>query len=245
MNIALIGYGKMGKEIESLSKERGTVIKKIFTRENNSAGKSLNKQSLKDIDLCFEFSAPDEAYYNIEALIAAKKNIVCGTTGWFDKISSVKKLVEEHQIGFVYSSNFSLGMNIFISTVERAASLLNRFNEYDVSIHETHHVRKPDSPSGTAFALASLLLQNFPRKTEIITETAHQQLQPHQLHVSSTRIGNVVGQHTVLFDSEVDSLELIHTAKNRRGFALGAIIAAEWLYYTQQKGFFTMKDVLG
>ena len=242
MNLALIGYGNMGKEIESLASEKNISIKKIFTRKNNSLGKGITKRTLKDVDICIEFTAPNQAYSNIEAIVKCGKNVVCGTTGWLSKMNNVKSLVEKYNVGFLYAANFSIGVNIFSQVMERAAQLFNKFEEYDVFLNETHHVSKPDSPSGTALALASILLENYSRKKEIISETAHTILQPYQLHVSSTRSGQWIGQHKVVFDSEADVIELVHTARSRKGYALGALLAAEWL--KDKRGFFTMKDVL-
>jgi 4-hydroxy-tetrahydrodipicolinate reductase len=242
MNIAIIGYGKMGKEIESLAAERKISVKQIFTDQNNVGGMGLTKQSLKDVDVCIEFSTPSAVIDNIEAVLECNKNIVVGTTGWYDKIDEVKKIVKEKKTGLLYSPNFSIGMNIFSQIVSSSAHLIDKFNLYDVALKETHHSGKADSPSGTALNLGQTIIQNVHRKKEILHEAAHKQIKPDQLHITSTRIGNVVGIHEVLFDSEADSIELIHRAKNRHGFALGALIAAEWL--KGKKGIFTMKDVL-
>jgi len=242
MNIALIGYGKMGKEIERLAPERKTTIKHIFTDENNISGIGLTAQALKDVDVCIDFSTSTAVVDNIEAVAACGKNIVVGTTGWYDKLDEIKKLVKEQKIGLLYSPNFSLGMNIFYQMLSSAAHLFDKFDMYDVAVHETHHKGKADSPSGTALNLGQIIIQHLRRKKEIFHEAAHKQIKPEQLHVTSTRIGHVVGIHEVIFDSEADYIQLVHTAKNRQGFALGALIAAEWL--KGKKGVYTMKDVL-
>jgi len=242
MNIALIGYGKMGKEIERVAAERGVTIKKVFTSSNNSGGTGLTKHALKDVDICVDFSNPRAVVNNIEAVAEAGKNIVIGTTGWYDKLKEFEKLVNAKKIGLLYSPNFSLGMNIFYQILTSAARHFSKFDMYDVAIHETHHRGKADSPSGTALAVGQIILQHMHSKKEMLYETAHKQMKPEQLHITSTRVGHVVGAHRVLFDSEADSIELMHTAKNRNGFALGALIAAEWL--KSKKGMFTMKDVL-
>ena len=242
MNIALIGYGKMGKELEALAREREINVAKIFTPENNRGGSGLTKESLKNIDMCIEFTTPVAVLENIEAIARAGKNVVIGTTGWYDKLPDVVKLVKEKKIGLLYAANFSPGMNVFYHIVTSAAKMFDKFDSYDVAIAETHHKEKTDSPSGTALALANLIIQNTRRKKEIFHEAAHAKIKAAQLHVTSTRVGNVAGKHDVMFDSEADSIELIHTAKSRRGFALGALIAAEWL--KGKTGFFTMKDVL-
>jgi 4-hydroxy-tetrahydrodipicolinate reductase len=242
MNLALIGYGKMGKEVELVAKEKGVTVAKIFTLENNTGGLGLTKDSLKGIDVCVDFSFPQNVLDNIDAVAECGKNIVVGTTGWYDKLDQVKKLVKEKKIGFLYSANFSLGVNIFSQIIIDASHLFERYSEYDVSINEVHHKGKADSPSGTALSLGSIVLQTLKRKSELLMTPSHGEIKPHQLHVTSTRVGHVAGKHTVLFDSESDSVELTHTAKSRRGFALGAVVAAEWL--KGRKGFYTMRDVI-
>jgi 4-hydroxy-tetrahydrodipicolinate reductase len=242
MNLALIGYGKMGREVEAVAKEKGVTVAKIFTLENNTGGLGLSKDSLKGVDVCIDFSWPQSVLDNIEAVAECGKNIVVGTTGWYDKIDQIRKLVKEKKIGLLYASNFSLGINIFSQIVMDASHLFERYSEYDVSISEVHHKGKADSPSGTALSLGSIVLQTLKRKSELLTNPSHGEIKPHQLHVTSTRVGCVTGKHAVLFDSDSDSIELVHTAKNRRGFALGAVVAAEWL--KGKKGFYTMRDVI-
>lgn len=242
MNIVLIGYGKMGKEVERVAKEKGLKIVSILTKENNTGGLGITPDSLKGVDVCIDFSVPAAALDNIEAVAECGKSIVVGTTGWYDKIETVKKLVKDRKIGFLYASNFSLGVNIYSQIVMDASRLFEKYSDYDVSIQEVHHKSKTDSPSGTALSLGSVVLQSLKRKTELLHETSHGQIKPHQLHVTSTRVGSVPGTHTVLFDSECDSIELVHRAKGRRGFALGAVVAAEWL--KGKKGFYTMRDVI-
>jgi 4-hydroxy-tetrahydrodipicolinate reductase len=242
MNIALIGYGRMGKEIERLAPERKITIKQIFTDENNISGIGLTAQTLKDVDVCIDFSTPTAVVDNIEAVASCGKNIVVGTTGWYDKLDEIHELVKEKKIGLLYSPNLSLGMNIFSQVLTSAAHLFDKFDQYDVAVNETHHKGKADSPSGTALNLAQIIIQHLRRKKEILHETAHKQIKREQLHVTSIRVGHIVGTHEVIFDSEADSIELIHTAKNRQGFALGALVAAEWL--KGKKGVYTMKDVL-
>ncbi len=241
MNIALIGYGKMGKEIELAAKRRNIEIGQIFTIENNLGGMAISKHSLKNVDVCIDFSTPAAVLRTVEGVAACGKNIVIGTTGWYDRLDDVKKIVKTHNIGLLYSPNFSLGMNVFFQIVSSASHLFDKFDSYDVSIHETHHRRKVDSPSGTALSLAHIVLQHVRRKKEMLHETAHDAIKNEQLHITSTRLGETVGVHTITFDSEADTVTLTHTAKNRAGYALGAVIAAEWV--KDKKGIFTMKDV--
>ncbi len=242
MNLALIGHGKMGKEVERVAHEKGFKIVKIFEVDENPDATALTREALKSVDVCIDFSSPEAVLSNIEAVADCGKNMVVGTTGWYDRLDYVRKLVKEKKIGFLYGSNFSLGVNIYNQIVMDAAHLLEKYPQYDVAISEVHHKGKADSPSGTALTLGSTILQAIKRKSELVTETQHGVIKPHQLHVTSTRMGTVTGKHTVLFDSEADSIELVHTAKSRSGFAIGAIVAAEWV--KGKKGFYTMRDVL-
>lgn len=242
MNLALIGYGKMGKEVERAAKERGLKVSKIFELEDNMGGLGLTKEALKQIDVCIDFSSAAAVLDNIEAVVACGKNMVVGTTGWYDRLEHVKKLVKQAGVGLLYAPNFSLGVNIFSQIVMDAARLFDKHAEYDVALNEIHHRGKVDSPSGTALSLGACILQTMRRKTELVSETMHAPMKPHQLHVTSTRVGTVTGRHSVLFDAESDSIELVHTTKNRAGFALGAIVAAEWL--KGKKGLYTMRDVI-
>lgn len=242
MNIALIGYGKMGKEIERIAADRKITVKRIFTGADNADGKGLTKQSLKDVDVCIDFSTPKSAPSNIRAAAECGRNIVVGTTGWYDQLKEIESLVHSKKIGLLYSPNFSLGMNVFFQLVNAASKQFDKFEEYDVAIGETHHRGKADSPSGTALSLGQIVLQNSRRKKEMLLERSRKQIGKDHLHITSTRLGTVVGRHNVLFDSEADCIELVHTAKNRSGFALGALVGAGWL--KGKKGCYTMKDVM-
>lgn len=242
MTIALIGYGKMGKEVEAAAQERNITIGRIFKEEENAGGLAITPESLKHIDVCIDFSSPASVLDNIRAVAASGHSMVVGTTGWYDRLDEVRTLVKERKIGFLYAANFSLGVNVFSQIVMDAARLFDRHPEYDVAVTEQHHRGKVDSPSGTALSLASLVMQTFRRKSEILAGQAHGAIKRHQLHVSSTRVGHATGTHTVIFDSEADTIELTHTARSRRGFALGALVAAEWL--KGKKGFYTMRDVI-
>jgi 4-hydroxy-tetrahydrodipicolinate reductase len=234
MKIALIGYGKMGREMETAAKDHGDTIACIFDSQN-----LVTPEALKGVDVCIEFTRPDVALSNIEAAIEAKKDIVVGTTGWFEHLPVLRQKVTES--GLLYSSNFSLGMNIFQRLVGRAADLMRNVTQYDPYIHEEHHRQKADSPSGTAVMLANLLLEKIERKDHVLTGNSDGKIDPKALQVVSTRAGFITGTHTVGFDSEADLIELRHIAKNRRGFALGALMAAHWLH--GHRGIFTMDDV--
>ncbi|MEW6510810.1 MAG: 4-hydroxy-tetrahydrodipicolinate reductase [Bacteroidota bacterium] len=242
MNIALIGYGKMGKEVERVAKEKGLTVAKVFDLHNNTGGLGLTKEALKGIDVCIDFTVPGAVIANIEAAAECGKNIVVGTTGWYDRLEHVKKLVKESHIGLLYASNFSLGVNLFMNIVSHAAHLFDKYPEYDVAVTEVHHRGKADSPSGTALSLGASILQGMKRKSEIFSDTSKGKIKHHQLHVTSSRLGHVTGRHAVMFDSDADCIEMTHTAKNRTGFALGAVVAAEWL--KGKKGMYTMRDVI-
>lgn len=234
MRIALIGFGKMGREIDSIAREQGETIARIFDSRN-----PVEPGALGDVDICVDFSTPATVVQNIRASIQAKRDIVVGTTGWDEHLSEFRNSVKDS--GLLYSSNFSLGMNYFFRMIKRAAELMNGAPEYDAYIHEVHHRQKVDSPSGTALRLANILMGELDRKTEIVSRLSDGKISPSALHVSSTRAGMVAGTHSVGFDSEADSIELTHTAKTRRGFALGALRAARWLQ--GRKGIYTMDDV--
>jgi 4-hydroxy-tetrahydrodipicolinate reductase len=234
MNIALIGYGKMGREIEAAALETGDTVVEIFDIDRPADAASLAKA-----DVCIEFSTPDAAVGNIRTALEAGTDIVVGTTGWYAQLDAVRAKAENSAV--LYSANFSLGVNIYFRIVARAAELMRSAAAYDPYVHEFHHRQKADSPSGTALKLADILLERIDRKKSILRDASHGKMDPAALHVSSTRVGTVAGTHTVGFDSEADGIEITHVAKNRRGFALGALHAAHWVH--GRKGLFTMDDV--
>jgi 4-hydroxy-tetrahydrodipicolinate reductase len=234
MKIALIGFGKMGREIDSIAREQGDVVARVFDSRH-----AVRAEALVDTDICIEFSTPDAVLQNIRAAIEARRDIIVGTTGWDEHLPEIKEAVKES--GLLYSSNFSLGMNIFFRIVKRAAGLMNLATEYDPYVQEIHHRQKVDSPSGTALSLARILIDGIDRKKEILARPPEGKINPEMLHVSSTRAGLFSGTHVVGFDSEADLIELRHIAKSRRGFALGALTAARWL--RGRKGVYTMDDV--
>jgi 4-hydroxy-tetrahydrodipicolinate reductase len=242
MNIAIIGYGKMAQEVEKVAIEKNIKVTKIFTEEENYNGLAITKQSLKNIDVCIDFTTPAAVWQNIEAVVNCEKNIVIGTTGWYDKLEDVKKLVNKKNVGLLYCPNFSLGVNLLYQIINTASHMFNKFDDYDVMLSEIHHKNKADSPSGTALMLGQLIIQNVKRKKELLMETAKTKIKPEQLQITSSRVGSIVGNHTVLFDSDADTIEITHTAKNRRGFAFGSLLAAQWII--GKKGIFTMKDVM-
>lgn len=241
MKIALVGYGKMGKEVERVAKLRGhSVCATIDTASPGASHKEISADCIKDADVVIDFTMPSSVLQNIRKVTAAKKNMVIGTTGWYDSITEAKQLVGAAGTGFIYSSNFSMGVNIFYRIVEAAARLVNKVSDYDVFGYELHHNQKLDSPSGTAKSIADILVKNISRKKQVQYEKLDRKINPDELHFASIRSGWIPGTHVVGFDSEADTIELKHTARSRAGFALGAVMAAEWV--KSKKGFFTMND---
>jgi 4-hydroxy-tetrahydrodipicolinate reductase len=238
MKIGLIGFGKMGQAIEIIALERGhSVIWKV-TSEN-----PIEKQDFTLVDVVIEFTNPQFAVEHIKTSLQNNTPIVVGTTGWNSYLDEVIKLVTEKNGSLLYASNFSIGVNIFFQINEKLAQIMNQHSEYKASIEEIHHVHKLDSPSGTAITLANSILEsNSNYKSWKVGENETPEVEVNQLPVTAYRVPNVPGKHIVEYASEIDTIQIVHDAKNRRGFALGAVIAAEWLQ--NKKGIFTMKDVL-
>lgn len=224
LKIALIGYGKMGKAVEASA----------IARHHEIVDPQL-------ADCLIDFTAPQAVIDNMRKYAPLKKNIVMGTTGWYDKLPEIESIVKEEKIGFLYSPNFSLGVNLFLKIVEEAAKYVQDHPEYDIGAMEIHHTEKKDSPSGTAKAIAQKLLKNLTRKKRVVYDKVDRVIHPDELHFSSLRVGHEPGTHSVFFDSTADRISLTHQAKGREGFALGAVIAAEWLQ--GKKGIFTMEDL--
>jgi 4-hydroxy-tetrahydrodipicolinate reductase len=243
MKLALIGYGKMGKEIEKVAKVRDHEVCAIIdpsaegatSKEIDDSGNCFN-----DADVVIDFTTPEVVVDNAKKVAAAGKSIVIGTTGWYDNVDDVKKVVDESGTASIFSSNFSVGVNVFFKVVEEAAKLINKIPEYDAFGYELHHNQKVDSPSGTAKSIAEILVNNIERKKTVQYDKLDRKINPDELQFSSVRSGSIPGTHVVGFDSEADTIELKHTARNRSGFALGAVLAAEWL--KDKKGYFTMED---
>ncbi len=236
MKIALIGYGKMGKEIRALAESRGHTIPLIIDVDNRE---DLTPESLKQADVAVEFTNPDAALQNIEACFDARVPVVSGTTGWTDKMDEVRKRCEEEKQAFFYASNYSLGVNILFHINRVLADIMNRYPGYEIMMEETHHVQKLDSPSGTAITLAEDILQRIDRKKKWVNRMTKRD---DELSVISYRRDKVPGIHTVRYNSEMDTLTLTHSAKSRKGFALGAVMAAEFI--VGKTGCFGMKDLL-
>ncbi|MEO6882622.1 MAG: 4-hydroxy-tetrahydrodipicolinate reductase [Bacteroidia bacterium] len=236
MKIILFGYGKMGREIEQIAIERGhEVILKI----NSSDQKNTSEKLFFQADVAIEFSTPNSAVGNILKCFNANIPVVVGTTGWLDEMENIKNSCQEKKQGFFYASNFSIGVNLFFQLNDYLAKLMNPYKEYEIAVEEIHHIHKKDAPSGTAITLAEKIIQqnsskkNWKNGVNTLSE---------ELSIVSKRIDEVPGTHRITYTSAVDDIEIKHTAHNRKGFALGAVVAAEWMI--GKKGIFGMNDLL-
>ncbi|MDI5887274.1 4-hydroxy-tetrahydrodipicolinate reductase [Flavobacterium yafengii] len=230
MKIALLGYGKMGQVIEIIALERGHEI--VLKKDENNTFDGLS-----NADVAIDFSVPTAAVSNISSCFHANVPVISGTTGWLEHYDEMAALCTAKNGGFISSSNFSLGVNIFFELNEYLAKIMSKFDSYSVDMEEIHHTQKLDAPSGTAISLAKGVIEN-----SSYTNWTLEKPETNQIHIEAKRIGTVPGTHTVTYNSVVDAIEIKHTAHNREGFALGAVIAAEWIVGKQ--GIFTMKDVL-
>ena len=231
MKIALVGYGKMGKIIDEIATHRNH---EIVARLNETP----TSENLKNADVAIEFSNPEVAFNNIKICLENKIPVICGTTGWLDRKPEIEKIATENNTAFLYGSNFSLGVNLFFALNEKLADLMKNFTEYNVQLEEIHHAHKKDAPSGTAISLAEGIITNDQRfagwKLDETEKT--------ELGIFAIREDEVPGTHSVFYRSEVDEIEIKHTAYSRNGFAQGAVVAAEWIQ--GKTGNFSMKDVL-
>jgi 4-hydroxy-tetrahydrodipicolinate reductase len=238
MKIALIGYGKMGKEIEQVSLSMGHEIVLKISRENLSRFTSDN---LRKAEVAIEFTQPSAAFFNTGKCFDSGIPVVTGTTGWYDQLNEVKELCQMKNGALLYASNFSIGVNLFFELNRKLAGLMKTQKEYNVSLEEIHHTQKLDKPSGTAITLAKdIIASSGPKKNFTINDA--EKNDEEKLFINSVRTENVVGIHAVKYQSAIDKIEIKHEAFNRKGFAQGAILAAQWLI--GKKGFFEMKDFL-
>jgi len=229
MNIAIVGYGKMGHIVEKIALDEGINVKaKIDPVAEDATHKEINGEALQDVDVCIEFTTPDVAVENIKKIAALKKAIVVGTTAWYGRIEEAKKAVKENNIGLIYSPNFSIGVNVFFRLIKDVSKIMNKLTDYNVSMKELHHVHKKDAPSGTAKKIAEIIKENIERVDDI--------------DIESIREGEIPGTHIVNFESSADIIKLEHEAKGREGFALGAIMAAEWI--KGKRGFYSIEDMM-
>jgi len=236
MKIALIGYGKMGKAIEEIAINRGHEIVLKIDEYNLS---DFNKKNIAAANVAIEFTGPDSAYDNVKRALEFDIPLVCGSTGWLEKLDEIKKLCTDRNGSFIYASNFSVGVNIFFEINKKLAALMILQKDYEVQITEVHHTQKKDAPSGTAITIAEQILENLKRKKTWVNYNSDN---IEDLEIISERIDPAPGIHKVKYSSAVDDIEIIHTAHSRQGFALGAVLAAEFIQ--DKKGIFSMKDVL-
>lgn len=236
MNIALIGYGKMGKAIEEIALQRGHEIVLKIDDQNLDA---FTKENARKADAAIEFTGPHSAFDNVTKLLEFGVPVVCGSTGWTDRLKQIEKLCKSEKGSFLYASNFSVGVNIFFELNKKLAKLMVGLSEYNVTMEEIHHTQKKDAPSGTAITLADQVLKYSNQKTKWVNEPSDD---PTALSIISKREDPAPGTHSIKYSSAIDDIEIIHTAHNRKGFALGAVLAAE--YIQDRRGIFTMKDVL-
>jgi len=237
MKIALIGYGKMGKAIEEMALSKGHEI--VLKIDVNNANE-FTKTNLQKAEVAIEFTGPHSAFDNVSKCIEWNVPVVSGSTGWLEKWDQITALCNQHQGCVVYSSNYSIGVNLFFEINKQLALLMEPYNDYDISITELHHTEKKDAPSGTAISLAEQILEKIGRKHQWVNAAS---ATPSDLTIHSERIDPAPGTHTVSYESTIDRIDIIHTAHTRKGFASGAVLAAE--FANKKRGIFTMKQVLG
>ncbi|MBX2921268.1 MAG: 4-hydroxy-tetrahydrodipicolinate reductase [Chitinophagaceae bacterium] len=237
MKIALIGYGKMGHAIEEIALKRGHTIELAVSIENVEDN---TVENIRKADVAIEFTGPESAFENVNKCLEAKVPVVCGSTGWLDRYQEAVWNCNEQNGALLYASNFSIGVNIFFEVNKRLAQLMASQKEYDVTIEEVHHTQKKDAPSGTAITLAEQILEVNPFKKQWVNQPSSNK---GDLLVLSRRQDPAPGTHIIRYTSDIDDIEIVHTAHNRYGFALGAVLAAEFIY--ERKGIFSMSDVLG
>ena len=235
MNIALIGYGKMGKEIESIALKRGHTIVLKIDKENSD---KITKSDLEKAEVAIEFSTPHTVLQNIEKCFDAGLPVVVGTTGWYENFEAIKKVASEKNGSLFHATNFSLGVNLFFKVNSYLAELMNKYSDYEVSMEEIHHIHKLDKPSGTAITLANQVIDKLERKNKWSIDEKNSDT----LFIKDIREGEVPGTHIMKYQSDIDDIEIMHKAHNRKGFALGAVIAAEFL--KGKKGIYTMSDII-
>ena len=243
MNCLIVGYGRMGREVETILSQRNhTVVARIDSFDNQADSPVIRDSDIEAADMAIEFSLADGVLKNAEMYTAGGLSAVVGTTGWEKDREGVKDIVSAGDTGYLWGSNFSIGAHLFFSLARRAAVLVDSIPEYDILAYEIHHNKKKDSPSGTALVLGKEILENSTRKTSIVTDKLDRAPEPEELHIASVRGGSVPGTHSIMLDSLADTIEIKHTARNRSGFALGSVMAAEWL--AGKQGFFQVDDFI-
>ena len=237
MRIVLIGYGKMGKAIEEVALQRGHEMVIKIDQPNLH---EFTKENMARAEAAIEFTSPHTAFDNVKKCLEFDVPVICGSTGWTERLEEMKNICTDKNGAFIYSSNYSVGVNIFFEVNKKLAALMAPHPAYEVILEETHHTQKKDAPSGTAITLAEQILEQVQRKKQWVNELSDH---PEDLEIISQRIDPAPGTHSIKYSSVIDDIEIIHTAHNRQGFATGAVLAAEFI--KNRKGFFTMKEVLG
>jgi 4-hydroxy-tetrahydrodipicolinate reductase len=237
MKIALIGYGKMGRAIEEIAANRGHQVVLKIDEDNLS---DFNKKNIEKANVAIEFTGPHSAYENVKKALELDIPLVCGSTGWLERLEEIKKLCVERNGSFIYASNYSVGVNIFFEVNKKLAELMASQKDYEVQVKEIHHTQKKDAPSGTAITIAEQILGKLNRKKNWVNHISDN---VEELEIISERIDPAAGIHKIKYSSAIDDIEIIHTAHSRQGFALGAVLAAEYIH--NKKGIFSMRDVLG
>ncbi len=233
----------MGREIEKICIDRGhSIVSRVDVNADDADSRDLTHSICKDSDVIIEFSLAKAVLDHIKTYAENKTPAVVGTTGWLEKLEDARNIINKNQGTFLYGSNFSIGAHMFFNLLARAGDLAEKVEAYDVMLHEIHHKKKQDSPSGTAVSAAEIVKSRLERKSIIQTETLHRQIKEEEMQVSSLRGGYVPGTHTLYMDSEADTIEITHRARNRKGFALGAVLAAEWV--VDKTGFFTVEEFI-
>jgi len=245
MKVVIVGYGSMGREVERALLERNhTIVARVDPGPVNGDVHDLDESLLRSAEVAIEFGAGAGVVQNAQRYAGAGIAAVVGTTGWEGSRDAVRKLVEESGIAYLWGANFSIGAHLFFELVEDAARLIDSLPQYDIMMFEAHHNRKKDSPSGTALTAAARILAASSRKRRIVDTKLDRQIEPDELHVASLRGGSHPGLHSVIVDSPADTVEITHTARNRSGFAVGAVLAAEWLVAGRKRGFLRVEEFI-
>ncbi len=242
MNIAIIGYGAMGRHVESSTVQRGHTIAAVFTPRNPLPSAADEYYQRHPIDCCIDFSAADAVRNHVDICTAAGIPLIEGTTGWQRQKTEILAAAQQGHGTLIYGNNFSVGVQLFFRIIRESARLMNSFDEYDAGIHEIHHTRKKDAPSGTAATIAQILTEQLQRKASVKNPLDDSPILPHEINIASSRIGSVIGTHSVLFHSLSDEIELVHRAHHRSGFAAGAVRAAEMT--RNVKGVYSFEELL-
>lgn len=242
MHVAIVGYGKMGREIAAVCESRGHSYVTVDPQADDADFSSITQESVGAADVCIDFTHPSCAMENMAAMADLGKRMVIGTTGWYDELPTVKSMVQSSGVGLIWSPNFSIGVNLYFRLVSAAAAIFNKVDDYDIMGYEIHHGAKADSPSGTAIKIAGILTDGIDRKTKPVYEMLNRAPSPEELHYASVRGGSNPGLHTVIFDSGFDTVEVSHQNRNRAGLALGAVMAAEFI--RDKHGYYEIEDLI-